>query len=313
MTTPAAAAAPRVSVVIVSHNTRDDLLRCLAALRAHARVTLETIVVDNASSDGSAAAAKRGFPEVRVVECTENLGFGRANNLASREAHGTYLLVLNSDAEVRAGCVEALCRLLDERPDVGIVGPRTLGADGAPQMSFGPALTPWSEWRQRRLVRGVRAREPWALARAAALCAVEQAPDWVSGSCLLARRQAFDAAGGFDESFFLYEEDVDLCVRVRAAGFRIVFTPAAEVVHHLGRSMATAAARARFEYQRSHLIYYRKHNGPFWTTMLRLLVFASGLPGWLGALGPGDARRIRRAQQRRILALAWSGPGSLGR
>jgi GT2 family glycosyltransferase len=298
--------------VIVSYNTRDDLLRCLAALRANARVSLETIVVDNASSDGSAAAVRSAFPEVRVVECAENLGFARANNLARREARAAYLLVLNSDAEVRAGCVEALCRLLDERPDVGIVGPRTLGADSAPQVSFGPALTPWSEWRQRRLVRGVRRREPWALTRAAALCAVEHAPNWVSGSCLMARRQAFDQVGGFDESFFLYEEDVDLCVRVRAAGFRVAFTPAAEVVHHLGRSMATAAARARFEYQRSHLLYYRKHNGVFWTTMLRLSVFAGAALRFLDALGPGDARRVRRALQRRLLELACFGPKPLG-
>jgi GT2 family glycosyltransferase len=128
----------------------------------------------------------------------------------------------------------------------------------------------------------------------------------------MARRQAFDQVGGFDESFFLYEEDVDLCVRVRAAGFRVAFTPAAEVVHHLGRSMATAAARARFEYQRSHLLYYRKHNGVFWTTMLRLSVFAGAALRFLDALGPGDARRVRRALQRRLLELACFGPKPLG-
>lgn len=305
MTSAASAAEPKLSVVIVSYNTCDDLLRCLAALRAHVRLAFETIVVDNASSDGSVAAVRRLFPEVHVIECAQNLGFSRANNLASRQARAAYLLVLNSDAEVRTGCVESLCRVLDDRADVGIVGPRTLSADGAPQVSFGPGLTPWAEWRQRRLVRGVRRREPWALAEATARSAVEHEPDWVSGSCLLARRQAFDGVGGFDEAFFLYEEDVDLCVRVRAAGFRIVFTPAAEVVHQLGRSMESAATRARFEYQRSHLLYYRKHNGPFWTTLLRAFVLAVAGLGWLAALGPGPDRRLRRAWQRRLVALAW--------
>ena len=126
----------------------------------------------------------------------------------------------------------------------------------------------------------------------------------MSAACLLARRRAFDAAGGFDESFFLYEEDVDLCLRVRAAGFRVVFVPDALVVHHLGRSVASAPVRARYEYQRSHILYYRKHNGVFSTAALRLGVLAGAVLGWLGALGPGPERRHRRSLQGRLAALA---------
>jgi len=105
-------AEPRVSAVVVSHNTREDLLRCLAALRSTVRVPIETIVVDNDSHDGSAAAVARDFPDARVVANRDNLGFARANNLGARLARGAYLLVLNSDAEIREGCVEALCRVL---------------------------------------------------------------------------------------------------------------------------------------------------------------------------------------------------------
>lgn len=302
--TSAASPEPKVSAVIVSHNTREDLLRCLGALRSHARVAIETIVVDNASRDDSATAVMRDFPEVRVVESGQNLGFSRANNLGAQLARAAYLLVLNSDAEVREGCVESLCRVLDERAEVGIVGPRTLSGDGTPQVSFGPALTPFAEWRQGRLVRGVRRREPWALAEAGARAAQACEPDWVSGACLLARRRAFDAVGGFDESFFLYEEDVDLCLRVRAGGFRVVFVPDALVVHQLGRSMARAPALARFEYQRSHILYYRKHNGFVATAALRLFVLAGAVLGWLGALGPGPERRKRRSHSGRLAAFA---------
>ncbi len=296
--------APSVSAVVVSHNTRDDLLRCLASLRDHAQLPTEVIVVDNASSDGSAEAVRREFPAVRVIASAENLGFSRANNLGLREAKSPYVLVFNSDAEVRPGAIAALVTVLDARSDVGVVGPRTLSSDGTIQVSFGPALSPLAEWRQRRLVGGVRRRDADALREAELLASREHEPDWVSASCLLARRHALDAVGGFDEGFFLYEEDVDLCVRLRAAGWRIVFTPAAEIVHHLGRSMEHAPARARLEYYRSHLRYYRKHNGPLGNAVLRALLIGQGLVGWISALGPGTQRRQRRAEAAILLRLA---------
>jgi GT2 family glycosyltransferase len=295
---------PAVSAVVVSHNTRDDLLRCLASLRDHAQLPIEVIVVDNASSDGSVEAVRRDFPAVRVIASPENLGFSRANNLGIREARAAYVLVINSDAEVRPGAVAALAAGLDSRNDVAVVGPRTLSSDETIQISFGPALSPLAEWRQRRLVSGVRRRDASALREAGALAGREHEPDWVSASCFLARRKALDAIGGFDEAFFLYEEDVDLCVRLRAAGWRIVFTPSAEVVHHLGRSMEHAPSRARIEYHRSHLRYYRKHNGLLANVILRLLLMAQGAGAWLSALGPGADRRQRRAEAAKLLWLA---------
>jgi GT2 family glycosyltransferase len=268
--------AAEVAAVVVSHNTRPDLLRCLASLRDRVTMRLETVVVDNASSDQSADAVAREFPDVQLVRSPENLGFSCANNCGLAATRAPLVLVLNSDAEVRPGAVEAMAALLAARPDVGIVGPRTVGSEGQVQVSFGPALTLLSEMRQRRLVRGVREGRPEALRQVEAASRRESEPDWVSASCLLARRAALDAVGGFDEAFFLYEEDVDLCVRVRAAGFKIVFTPAAEVVHHLGRSMETSPERARLEYRRSHLHYYRKHNGALQTALLRLYLAVSG-------------------------------------
>jgi GT2 family glycosyltransferase len=193
---------------------------------------------------------------------------------------------------------------LDARPRLGVVGPRTLSPDGSVQVSFGPALTPLAEWRQRRLVRGVKRGDPAALKEAAARAGVEQEPEWLSGSCLLARKEALDAVGGFDEGFFLYEEDVDLCLRLRRAGWGVLFTPAAEVVHHLGRSMEADPARARLEYHRSHLRFYRKHNGPVLAATLRAFIGAGAALGWLGSLGPGSARRQRRLEHAQVLRIA---------
>ena len=291
---------------MVSYNTRADLLRCLEALRAQAGVPLETIVVDNASTDGTVEAVRAGFPEVQVLANAENLGFARANNLGLRAARGELVLVVNSDCELRPGALAALVAILDARPEVAIVGPRTVGTDGAPQVSFGPSLTPLAEWRQGRLVRGVKAGEVEALRRADALAAQEAEPDWVSASCFLARKAALEAVGGFDESFFLYEEDVDLCVRVRAAGGRIVYTPRAEVVHHLGRSMERAPERARLEYHRSHLRFYAKHNSAAQRIALRAWMAGRAAWGWLGA-GSGKAGQERRREARALLNLALFG------
>ena len=192
----------------------------------------------------------------------ENVGFARACNQGWRASRAPHVLFLNPDAEVTPGAVETLVGLLESRPAVGAVGPRTRSADGTIQVSTGPDLTPLAELRQRRLVLGVARREPGRSREAEALHAREHEPAWVSGSCLIARRAALEAVGGFDEGFFLYEEDADLCRRLRQAGWRVVFTPAAEVRHQLGRSMSKAPRRARLEYHRSHLRYYRKHNGP---------------------------------------------------
>ena len=300
--------AARVSVVVVSFNARPYLVRCLASLAAHVTLPLQIIVVDNASEDGSVEAVRSAHPAVEVIQNPANLGFAAACNRGLREARAPYCLLLNSDAEVCAGSLEGLTAVLDERADVGIVGPRTVEPDGTPQVSFGPDLTPLSEWRQRRRVRALRDRRPGAVREVEALCAREQHPVWVSGACLLARRSALEAVGGLDERFFLYEEDVDLCLRVRQAGWRIFYTPRAVVMHHLGRSMETIPARSRLEYDRSHVLFYAKHRGPAVTALLRAYLAGSSAAGWIASLGPGQDRRARRDERAAVLRVAISGP-----
>jgi GT2 family glycosyltransferase len=285
---------PRVSVVVVSFESRDDVDACLRSLAAHGGDAIEAIVVDNASTDGTADRVAASHPAVTLIREPENRGFGAACNRGAAAARAPYVLFLNPDAEVTPGAIEALARVLDAEPDVAIVGPRTVNEDGTPQVSFGPALTPLAEWRQRRLVRGVKRRDPKALRRAEEQAATPSEPDWVSGSCLLVRRHVFAQLDGFDEGFFLYEEDVDLCVRARATGWRVRFEPAAVVRHRLGRSMEKLAPRARLEYHRSHLRYYRKHRGPVETNLLGTVLVYAELARWVAAVLTGD-RAAREA------------------
>jgi GT2 family glycosyltransferase len=298
-------AAPRVAVVVVSFETRDTLLAGLAALERNAGVTIETLVVDNASTDSSAEAVRSGFPGVRVIANAENVGFARACNQGARETRAPLVLFLNPDASLEPGALAALAGLVESRPHVGIAGPRIRSANGDIQVSTGPDLSLLSEWRQRNLVRGVAQRDPGALAEAEARHAQEHEPDWVSGACLMARRAAFDAMGGFDERFFLYEEDADLSRRVRAAGWQVVFTPAAEVRHVLGRSMARAPERARLAYHRSHLLYYRKHCGFFARAALHVLIASRASRDLAAGAVSDDLARCREAAA--LLRLAVSG------
>jgi N-acetylglucosaminyl-diphospho-decaprenol L-rhamnosyltransferase len=259
----------RVDAVLVSYESRDLVLAALDSLAAHAEVPLDVTVVDNASTDGTPAAVRERHPRARVLANAENRGFSAGCNQGWRAGRAPLVLFLNPDAEVLPGAVPALARALDARPQAAVVGPRTLNADGTAQVSTGEDLTIASERRQRRLVRGVRERDPDALAEAERRHSREHEPDWVSGSCLMARRSVLEAVNGFDEGFFLYEEDADLCRRVRAAGWHVVFTPTAVVRHRLGQSMDKAAVRARAEYDRSHARYYDKYNGPLQRLVLR--------------------------------------------
>jgi N-acetylglucosaminyl-diphospho-decaprenol L-rhamnosyltransferase len=280
--------APAVDVVIVSYECREPLLAALAALGGGREAALAVWVVDNASSDGTVAVVRARYPAVRVIANDRNLGFSVACNQGWHAGRAPLALFLNPDAEAAPAAIAALAERLAGRPDVGVAGPRTRNADGSVQVSTGPDLTPLGERRQRRLVRGVARREARALAEAEALHSREREVDWVSGACLMARRSVLEGVRGFDEGFFLYEEDADLCLRVRAAGWRVLFTPAAEIRHGLGHSMAKAPRRARLEYQRSHLRYYSKHNGAAACLALRALVAARGLAGWTRALAAGD-------------------------
>ena len=244
------------------------------------------MVVDNGSADGSADAA-RGCPGVRVIESGANLGFARANNIGIRASESDLILLLNSDAVVPAGAIEALVGDLRTHPEAAIVGPRILDANGRPEISFGPMMGPFNELRQktrgRLYQRGVRL----VAARVERMVHSAHYPDWVSGACLLVRRTAAQEVGLLDERYFIYAEDVDFCAMVRARGHKVRFTPAAEIVHHRGRAAVKNRAQVNEEYRRSQIAFYQKHH-PAWAPWLKAYL---GLRGRLPRprAGPGPS------------------------
>ena len=252
-----------VSVVIVSYESRELLARCLAALAADAGriATVETIVVDQASRDGTAAWLAAEHPDVRLVALSENVGFGAGNNRAAAIAAGRWLLLLNSDAFVRRGAIDELVRFAEAHPAAGAVGPRLLWPDGRLQRScrrFPTVFRLATEYLYlRKLAPRSRALNGFYCGEFAHDAA--RRVDWLTGACVLVRRELYERLEGFDEAFFLYSEEVDLLYRAAQLGAETWFDPAAEVVHVWGGTAGRASALALEEQARSHVRYLDKH------------------------------------------------------
>ena len=257
-----------LSIAIVSYNAREDLEACLCSVVADGAP--EIIVADNASTDGSAAMVKDRFPGVEVLESHENLGFARASNLCWRHAHTPLVLFLNSDTVVPQGALARLVALMTDRDDVGALGPLLRNADGSIQMSFGKMLSLSAELHQKILNAGYRNGRGPLRSYVENRHSKERTVDWVSGACLLTRRELLERVGGFDEEFFLYSEDVDLCARIREQGAKVLFTPEVEITHRRGRSVAKNRDKAYVESQRSRLHFYAKHYGQPRLSLLKL-------------------------------------------
>ena len=243
----------QVSAVVVSYNSAAYLPDCIRSLRAEG--VDEVVVVDNASSDGSVAAVRATDPAVVVVESGANLGFGSAANLGAAATAGGDLLILNPDTVVEPGTVKALAEALDRDPGLGVVGPRMETEDGRlyPSVRRFPDLGVAAGhafvglvWAANPFTRRYRMLD-WDHDRPASDV------DWVGGACLLARRTAFDVVAGFDEAYFMYVEDVDLCWRLRQAGWRIGYEPGGRVIHAVGGSSRLVPYRMIAEHHRSLL------------------------------------------------------------
>jgi GT2 family glycosyltransferase len=261
---------PEVSLIIVSFNTRDLLRDCLNSLKKHLEgISCEILVVDNNSTDHSTEMVQKEFPEVILIPLSKNVGFGAANNRAFEKAKGRTIALLNSDAFLHPHALQNGLHHLKEHPKMGLGGARLVNPDGSWQPSARLFPSPLNDF---LILSGLSARYPKSRFfgrpdRTYADGACET--DWVPGAFALFPRSVLDQVGGFDERFFLYYEEVDLCRRIQAAGYTIQYWPDV-VVTHLGGASAKKVERQPFcpkEAQlllwrmRSKLLYYRKHHG----------------------------------------------------
>jgi GT2 family glycosyltransferase len=274
-----------LSIVIVSWNVKDLLRRCLCAAAesltcAKGRdLSAQIIVVDNASTDGSAQMLREEFPHVSLVANEDNVGFTRGNNQGLALSDGRYALLLNPDTEVVDDALGEMIRFMDQQPKVGALGPQLLYPNGRVQSSrrrfprFSTALLegtflqhsfPHSGLLKRYYVLDSGDEET-------------QEVDWVVGACLLIRRTTLEEVGPLDERFFMYSEEMDWCYRAKELGWRVVYLPLAKVVHHEGKSSEQVLPVRHVQFQRSKVLFFKKHQGRLRGEILRLYLLATYL------------------------------------
>ncbi len=242
-----------LSLVLVTYNSREFLDNCLNSLTAGLKhIPHEIIVVDNASQDGTADRIAEAYPGVRLFRNPENLGYPKANNQGIAAASGPIILLLNPDTEVAPGVLERLLSEFELRPEAGGVAPVLRLPSGAIQVSFGKRIGLGAEI-LKKLV-GNR-----YLSRRADRKKEVREMGWLGGACLLIRKEVLEKIKGFDENFFLYFEDIDLCYRIRAAGWKLLLFPGLEIRHLGGGSTSGAALFSRYHYRRSQIYFYRKY------------------------------------------------------
>jgi N-acetylglucosaminyl-diphospho-decaprenol L-rhamnosyltransferase len=266
-----------LAVAVVNHNAGPYLARCMDSIAAGAGdVTTQVIVVDNASTDGSADRVAADHPAVTLLRNPDNRGFARAANQAIAGTDAPFVLLLNPDAEIVGGTLAALVKVARERPRAGAVGALVRNPDGSVQPSarrvprlgealghaFLGLLWPDNRWTRSYTMAG------WDRAS-------EREVEWVSGSAMLLRREALEEVGPFDEGYFMYVEDVDLCTRLRRAGWQVLFSPELEVVHQIGVSTRGQRGRMAFAHSDSIYRYYTKYRVGGTGVLLRPFVRAA--------------------------------------
>lgn len=300
--------APLLSVLIVNYNGVQWLAPCLTSLQAQlVGLEHEIIVVDNSSHDDSLALLRASFPAVRLLVNEANVGFARANNQAFAVSRGRYILLLNTDTVFLTGLREMLT-FLDAAPERGAVGPAMLDGERRPRGSWGYFPTLGQMWLTMTLLNrlpGLRSHVRPLLVRPGhpEFAQPAHAVEWLSGACLLAKREVLEAVGFFDPDYFMYGEDVELCYRIRQAGYAVMTFPLAEIIHY-GAGGAESGVwkgeKATLGSFRGFLHFYRKHRPPWQRCVLRIALSLGALMRALGGVlllltqSPQDGRAVVR-------------------
>ena len=250
-----------ISIIIVNWNTRNLLLDCLSSVsNTTVGSTIETIVVDNGSHDGSAQAVSEQFPNVTLIQNRENRGFSRANNQALARAAGRYVLFLNSDAQLTDGALNSLVAFMDKTPEAGIAACQYLNQDGSKQNSFDNFPTLATELLNKTALRTLFP-EKYPSKKREYVTPLEV--DSVIGACMIVRAEAIKQVGTLDEDYFFFIEETDWCFRMKQAGWKIYHLPHIKIYHLQGQSKEKNPSKAWIEYYRSVYIFFKKHRSTF--------------------------------------------------
>ncbi len=280
-----------VSIILVNYNGAEILPDCLNSLEKFIDLpSYEIIVVDNASSDGSVELIIEKFPQVRLLRQTKNRGFGAGNNAGVKLANGEFLFFLNTDTVLTSNILPHLIGLMQADQKIGIIGPKLLNSDGSLQISVSPALGIKGEYQARKMHRYYVNNSEQVL--------IEQRfqeiqeVDIVVGAAFLIRSSLFHQLGGFDENFFMYFEESDLCQRAQNQGYKIIYTPLVSLVHLKGYSIQKSANAMAIEYRRSQIYYYQKHR-PWWEQfLLRIYLFYKFFGEFVTTANPNSLKII---------------------
>ena len=280
-----------LSIVIVNWNVRDLLKNCLHSIMSSfqpptsnlqpptSNFQTEVIVVDSASSDDSVAMIEEEFPQVHLIANSENVGFTVGNNQGIAASRGRYILLLNPDTEIVGDALATMVEYMDDHPQAGALGPQLLNPNGSVQSSrrrFPTMATAFLEstilhqWFPDNAV----LRRYYILDRPDDEV---QEVDWVTGACLLTRREAIEEVGLLDEGFFMYSEELDWCRRIKAQGWKVIYLPTARVIHHGAQSSEQVKSFQHIQFQRSKIRYFRKHHGSWQAEVLRLFILTTYL------------------------------------
>jgi GT2 family glycosyltransferase len=286
---------PLVSALIVSYNVKALLLKCLEAFYAHADVPVEAVVVDNASTDGSAAAVTDEFPHATVLAQKRNLGFGRANNVGLERCQGRFVLLMNPDVTVNPQAVGRMADLLMTRQDAAAVGPRLMFPDGHAdpdaRRSFPVPRTLF--YRTVGLSRLFPKSSEFGREHMGHVPDTDvHEMDAGTAACLMVRMAALDRVGFFDPRYFMFGEDLDLCYRLKLGGWKIFYLPSASAIHHKGAAIKQAQSRMRYERHRAMWAYHMKHHAD------EISAFGNGLV-WAQIWGAWVAESMRDAVNQR--------------
>jgi len=258
----------KLSIIIVSWNVAKDLSNCLKSIGEYPPSgEFEIIVVDNASTDGTVEAVEKNFPEVVIVNNRKNMGFAAANNQGIKLARGQHILLLNPDTIIHPNSIDQLISFMEDNSDVGACGPKLLNEDGTVQRSVRRFPSFRAAFYRHTIFKllGIFKKQyrKWLMKDFSYDCQAEVCQ--LMGAALLTRKSVLEEVGGMDERFFMYYEEVDLCYRIKKAGWRIVFTPESEVTHLGGRSAEQVPAGKRIMMLMSMLAFFKKHKGRFAT------------------------------------------------